>query len=454
MSSYRVDVNQIRALANGHWDSVFAVLAPMLHQAMEHPGKHYPCPVHGGQDGFRLYKDYRNNGACVCNTCGKQRDGFATLCWVNGWNFHTALERVAQVLNALPDEEYEVIESHDIGTRIVGIIGFAGYTVRHPYGTKAYTVLLETNGSSQTLYGADLRRALETAGAAQGDRVEITQLTRQVLKNRNGRQMQRILWCARRLPSEAEEAKMLEQKHKKNVLLAAAIEDGWNRALPFSWKDPKTAPMANYLRRRALAVRDPALVSDLRFSPSETYRDENGNRTEHPAMIAAVRDANGTLVTIHRTFLTEDGRKAAVDKPKKLCALPDGVTVNGAAIRFGKAGTVLCFAEGIETALSVAIATGLPCWSCVSAGGLERVTVPRCVKTVFIFADKDRSGTGQKVALALQRRLQNDGILSCILLPQDDISEHSKGVDWNDVLREQSAKGFPIASLAGVCHEA
>lgn len=56
--AYRLDVSVVREAARGHWDAIFCALAPMLKAAMQQPGKHVPCPVHGGKDGFRLFPDY------------------------------------------------------------------------------------------------------------------------------------------------------------------------------------------------------------------------------------------------------------------------------------------------------------------------------------------------------------------------------------------------------------
>ena len=68
--------------------------------------------------------------------------------------------------------------------------------------------------------------------------------------------------------------------------------------------------------------------------------------------------------------------------------------MTGSAIHFGMPHDVLCVAEGIETALSVQVATGYPCWAAVSAQGLQDVLIPEGVKTVLIFADKEPFGYG------------------------------------------------------------
>jgi len=444
--SNRLDIREVRALADGHWDHVFAMLAPSLGAAMERPGRHCPCPAHGGTDAFRLYRNYAENGACVCNTCGTRRDGFAALMWLNGWDFRTALERVAEVFNLSPDASMTVVETREVGARFVGTVAFMGMTERKPWGCRAFTLVLakEGDGSSQTFFGTGLRRAVENASVSPGDRVELTLLTRQILRSRrSGKSYSHQLWRALRLPSKEEERRLARERKARQRALGDAIRTGWRDTIPFSWKDPRAKPMARYLKSRALAVKVPDMVRDLRFAGSVPYLDEGEVLGNYPAMVAAVRDVRGNLVTLHRTFLTEEGRKAAVAAPKKLLAMPEDRTVNGAAIHFGETQSVLALAEGIETALSVAIATGLPCWSCISAGGLERVEIPGRVNVVFVFADKDRSGTGERAAGALQKRLAQSGRTVCVLVPSGEIPDGAKGIDWNDVLRDGGA--FPVA---------
>lgn len=92
----KVDANEVRARAKGRWDQILIALSPDLEPAVMAKGlKHFPCPVHGGKDGLRSFKNVADTGGTVCNTCGIHSDGFATLMWVNGWDFVTALNKVA-----------------------------------------------------------------------------------------------------------------------------------------------------------------------------------------------------------------------------------------------------------------------------------------------------------------------------------------------------------------------
>ncbi|KXS30453.1 MAG: P4 alpha zinc-binding domain protein, partial [Candidatus Gallionella acididurans] len=72
---------ELKQLASGRWESIVASLAPQLAQAIERLPHHVPCPVHGGVDGFRLFRDFDETGGGVCNTCGIQHDGHTLIMW-------------------------------------------------------------------------------------------------------------------------------------------------------------------------------------------------------------------------------------------------------------------------------------------------------------------------------------------------------------------------------------
>lgn len=87
-----------RAAAGAGWLRILTALAPELDTALARPGRHTGCPVHGGNDGFRLFKDVDSSGGGICNTCGGFNDGFSLLSWLKGWSFPTVVEEVGAVL--------------------------------------------------------------------------------------------------------------------------------------------------------------------------------------------------------------------------------------------------------------------------------------------------------------------------------------------------------------------
>ena len=141
----------------------------------------------------------------------------------------------------------------------------------------------------------------------------------------------------------------------------------------------------------------------------------------------------GEAVTLHRTYLTADGHKAPVDAPKKLMRHPSARQLTGGAIRLVPAGTRLAVTEGIETALAVIEATGIPAWATGNAHLLETFVPPPGVSQVLVFADKDRpsrqhpSGHGQEAARGLVTRLWAMGIRAGAIAPALDIPDGKKG---------------------------
>ena len=162
-------------------------------------------------------------------------------------------------------------------------------------------------------------------------------------------------------------------------------------------------PARVYLSRRMNRILSMDQYPDLRYHPAARFYHDGTHRGDHLALIGEVRDINGSLVTLHRTYLTETGHKAPVDSVRKLMGVPSG-SCSGAAIRLQQAGDTLVLAEGIETALALSLLLCAPAWACISAHGLETVLIPETVRHVHIGADHDKSGTGQRAARSAQAR--------------------------------------------------
>ncbi len=196
-----------------------------------------------------------------------------------------------------------------------------------------------------------------------------------------------------------------------------------------------------YLVKRGIWKQN--LPTTLRAHPGLTYvhGKEKVNYGKFPCLLAPIKDKNGTIVSIHRIFLSEDGEKAPVPDAKKM--MSPHSEIRGAAIKLFQAGEVLGVAEGVETALAVHAISRMPMWSCVSAVLMELVDIPDSVKHVVIWADLDVSQRGLQAAEALADRLEKEGKTVEICIPQGGIPEGAKGVDWLDVMNTQGVNGFP-----------
>ena len=212
---------------------------------------------------------------------------------------------------------------------------------------------------------------------------------------------------------------------ESDLTKARKLAATWRACCPLT--DASAVPAQRYIQRRVPALHPADWPADLRFQRAMPYYDADGRFTgTHPAMVARVADPAGRGVTLHVTYLTDDGRKANVQSPKKLLSpLSPGATA-GAAIRLCAVGEVLAVAEGIETALAIHAASGVPAWATVSANGMRTLVVPEHVREVYVCADHDVSGVGQAAGLALSERLAEEGRIVRLVVPPHP------GQDWND----------------------
>ena len=335
----RPSVQGIKQKASHRWLEILSTLAPALRPALEKPGQHVPCPVHGGRDGFRLFKDVNESGGGICNTCGNFPDGFSVLQWVNGWSFRQSLEAVSISLGLIPGRQ-KVVSLQD--------------RVPPP-------------GKRNSLQGAERRR--------------------------------------------------------KNLLAV------WEQSTEIRADDPAH----EYLCRRIPGIEIseiPSLKIVLRYHARLPYYEDFKLLAHYPALIAAIQNVRGRVASLHRTYLNKDGGKASVSSPKKVMSpvIPGGT--RGAAVKLFPVCGILGLTEGIETALGVHAARGLPVWACVSANGLEAVELPSVVREVAIFGDNDISGRGQEAARNLAKRLLQEDRKVDVLIPE------KPGTDWLDVYIE------------------
>ena len=447
MTSY--DVKDVRRAAGGRWLDVLGALGPSgLKPAIERVGRHVPCPINGGKDGFRLFPDAAETGGGISNWAGTFPNGFLLLSWLNGWSFSETVNRVGTYLGVRPRETSSRKQDRKASSNTSAELQFQGRLVEsgiRPCHFKAgqtptfYCRIALPDKSFRTIWGEAIRRAIRASGIDFGEEVLMTANTLAGMVE-DGHPVR--VWRVQRV-SDLDRMK--------------AVERLWAHSKPIDRAAAEDAPCAAYLKARSLSGLKLDGLTDLRYTPKAVCLDDSGSGKESawPALIAAVRDSQGRIVTLHRTFLASDGNgKAPVAAPKKLMKLPEDRTMVGAAIRLGgmPENGVLGVAEGIETALSVRKATGMTCWSLVSAGNLKAFTPPEGVRTVIIWADLDRSETGQKAALELKRRLEAEGIAAAIALPPMALPVHDqkrKGWDWNDVLALVGERGFPPAELFG-----
>jgi putative DNA primase/helicase len=213
----------------------------------------------------------------------------------------------------------------------------------------------------------------------------------------------------------------------------------WSRErkqLEHTWSEsqPGAKRVREYFEHRGLHL---SLPDTLRLHPKLSYYHSDKKVTYHPVMLAQIIRGN-EVVGMHRTYLDSDGPgKAAVSSPKKTIKCAD--TMSGGSIHLFKpeADKPLVLCEGIETALAIHDCSGRPVWPCVNSTMLEKVELPESIKSIYIGADKDLSGTGQASAKKLSRRLIDEGGEVKISLPPAPVPEGSKSIDWLSYLIQE-----------------
>ena len=184
-------------------------------------------------------------------------------------------------------------------------------------------------------------------------------------------------------------------------------------------------PAQTYLEARGITgLRFNKMFNTLRCHPAALH----GPSGRHfPAMVAQIRGPKGEALGIHRTFLRPDGSGKADVTPAKMMLGPSA----SGAVRFGPDAKVMALAEGIETALSVSMASRLTVWATLSTSGLKGLILPpRPIGEVVIIA-ADNDPAGLEAAAIVAGALEAAGRAVSIIHPV------KVGADFNDVLQDK-----------------
>lgn len=180
-------------------------------------------------------------------------------------------------------------------------------------------------------------------------------------------------------------------------------------------------PAAVYLRTRGIIMDPPHTLRFARIVPPQI--EGNGlvaaNGTDPlPALIAIVTDAAGQLIGLQRTYLTENGEKAATKstdtdrKPRVKYSLGNVV---GGAIQLGPPSASMIVTEGLEDGLTIAQALGRSVWVAAGTSMLPQMMFPDVTRAIVIGADGDAAGEAAagKAAAAFTSR----GLATRIMRP-------------------------------------
>src|SRR5262245_22638034 len=193
---------------------------------------------------------------------------------------------------------------------------------------------------------------------------------------------------------------------------------------------------------RGIAIEN--FPDDVRCHLALAYYEEKKKTGMFPAIVARVRGPKRDVRGIHRIYLTRAGDKARVLN----CKMSLG-KIGGGAIYLGEPGPVLNVAEGLETSLAIWSATKSFTCAAVSTSGMKRFEIPAEVKTLKIWADRDRSEIGKESARELAVRAYRHGFTVFVLVPPGSIAEGKNSRDWLDVYNQDGPEALLIEAQRG-----
>jgi phage/plasmid primase-like uncharacterized protein len=184
------------------------------------------------------------------------------------------------------------------------------------------------------------------------------------------------------------------------------------------------------------------LPNDFRFRATTIHPY---TKKPTPALVAPIRDKDGQITGVVRTFLNADGSKlneTFLDQNKQCVKAPSkanlGIVGKGAVtVQAGLLPMTLWVAEGIETALSVAKAMpNQTVMASLSISQLKNIPVHSEVQKIIICADNDGNSSNSQNALAkaVEHHLQQ-GKQVFLTMPE---GPHKR--DFNDLLKQSGAE--------------
>jgi hypothetical protein len=185
--------------------------------------------------------------------------------------------------------------------------------------------------------------------------------------------------------------------------------------------------------------RFPQLDLTLRLLPEARHKDSG---TTGPAIVAAVTDNEDSVTGIQRIFLTSDqSAKRPVDKAKMSLG-----SVKGNAIRLGPKSSTIMVAEGLEDAMTGALAMDMEYGAFAVAGDkmMPGLILPEHAKVVIVLSDNDKPGRQQAASATAAFRAQ--GRTVSVAYPPEGVKDFNELV--NGKTGEELAAGYAAVRAA------
>lgn len=184
-----------------------------------------------------------------------------------------------------------------------------------------------------------------------------------------------------------------------------------------------------YLKNRGLNIEN--VPKSIKFNQNCYCSDVP--KKSLPALLAKIQDINGVFKGVQRIYLDENGSKANIDSPKKILGESSSYFVK---LEGELNNDTIHLVEGVETGLAIYSVFKETIICSLSAKNLSRISTDKTVKTIHIWADLDKSGTGEREARVAAEHFSSNGINVIIHLPKNIIPDSKKGIDFLDVFNE------------------
>lgn len=205
------------------------------------------------------------------------------------------------------------------------------------------------------------------------------------------------------------------EDRKRDSENLAAAQEFWEEGGPISG-----TPADLYLSWRKIYVRPPC----IRYGIVPSYRSELGRwHFRRPCLMVKAENLAGEFTGIQRIFLTEDGGKADMPKPKLSLG-----NVRGASIRLGPPASDVMVIGGPENGLSLwqDFAERVTVYISPGEAMMYAVKLPRLTRAVTVVRQNDAPGV--KAAKRAAEEFAQQGRKVRPLAPPPQFN------DWNDKL--------------------
>jgi hypothetical protein len=217
-----------------------------------------------------------------------------------------------------------------------------------------------------------------------------------------------------------------------------SIERCWNEARKLVRDDP----VDRYLRARDIDLRLVERAPRALRCHQALWNSQS--QCSWPAMVAAITAPDGTLLAVHRTWLTAEGTKAPLAEPKRTLG-----SYRGGAIKLWRGanrerawqdmakGETVLIGEGIEDVLTAV--THWPKWRAIAAVSLSAMLtteLPQTIGTIVALGQNDHpEGDAAELFRVVLRKWLANGRRVQVARPPAFVK------DWNELARWERETG-------------